>query len=167
MAKRFLETAGGSGCRTASRYNATIQHQLTSSQTISVGYVGSRSRDGALTYDYNSARVIAPPGLSTAVFRQFPDFANANQTVSGSEGSYNALQVTYDKRLARGFTTKASYTLQRCLSEARQPLTGGDVGGNRNLFVLGPDMVLCNTDAPHLLAMNGTFALPFGNGERF
>ena len=149
------------------QYNATIQHQLTSSQTISVGYVGSKSRDGALTYDYNSARVIAPPGLSTATFRQFPDFANANQTVSGSEGSYNALQVTYDKRLARGFTTKASYTLQRCLSEARQPLTGGDVGGNRNLFVLGPDMVLCNTDAPHLLAMNGTFALPFGNGERF
>ena len=149
------------------QYNATVQHQLTSSQTISVGYVGSQSRDGALTYDYNSARVIAPPGLSTAVFRQFADFANANQTLSGSKGSYNALQLTYDKRLANGFTTKASYTFQRCLSEARQPLTGGDVGGNRNLFVLGPDMVLCNTDAPHLLAINGTFALPFGSGERF
>jgi hypothetical protein len=149
------------------QYNVTVQHQLTSSQTVSVGYVGSQSRDGALTYDYNSARVLAPPGLSTAVFRQFPDFASANQTVSGAKGSYDALQLTYDKRLAGGFTTKINYTFQKCLSEARQPLTGGDVGGQRNLFVLGPDMALCNTDAPHLLSVNGTFGIPLGRGERF
>jgi hypothetical protein len=149
------------------QYNVTVQHQLTSSQTVSIGYVGSESRDGALTYDYNSARVLAPPGLSTAVFRQFPDFASASQTVSGAKGSYDALQLTYDKRLAAGFTTKVNYTFQKCLTEARQPLTGGDVGGQRNLFVLGPDMALCNTDAPHLLAVNGTFGIPLGQGERF
>ena len=149
------------------QYNVTVQHQLTSSQTVSIGYVGSQSRDGALTYDYNSARVLAPPGLSTAIFRQFPDFASASQTVSGAKGSYDALQLTYDKRLANGFTTKVNYTFQKCLTEARQPLTGGDVGGQRNLFVLGPDMALCNTDAPHLLSVNGTYGIPFGQGERF
>ena len=149
------------------QYNVTVQHQLTSSQTVSVGYVGSQSREGALTYDYNSPRVVAPPGLSAAVFRQFPDFSTANQTVSGADGSYDALQLTYDKRFARGFTTKVNYTLQKCLSEARQVLTGGDVGGHRNLFVLGPDEALCNTDAPHLFSLNGTFGLPFGAGERF
>ena len=149
------------------QYNVTVQHQLTSSQTVSVGYVGSESRNGPLTYDYNSARVIAPPGLSAAIFRQFPDFGAVNQLVSEAKGSYDALQLTYDKRLAQGFTAKASYTYQKCLTEARQPLTGGDVGAQRNLFVLGPDMALCNTDAPHLLALNGTFGLPFGRGERF
>jgi hypothetical protein len=149
------------------QYNVTVQHQLSSSQTVSIGYVGSQSRDGALTYDYNSARVLAPPGLSTAIFRQFPDFASASQTVSGAKGSYDALQLTYDKRLANGFTTKVNYTFQKCLTEARQPLTGGDVGGQRNLFVLGPDMALCNTDAPHLLSISGTYGIPFGRGERF
>lgn len=148
------------------QYNVTVQRQLTSSQTGSIGYVGSQSRDGALTYDYNSARVLAPPGLSAAAFRQFPDFSGANQSVSGAKGTYNSLQATYDKRFARGYTTKVNYTFQKCRTQARQPLTGGDVGGHRNLFVLGPDWGLCNTDAPHLLSLNGTFALPFGRGER-
>jgi hypothetical protein len=149
------------------QYNVTVQHQLTPSQTVSIGYVGSQSRDGALTYDYNSARVLAPPGLSAATFRQFPDFASASETVAGAKGSYDALQLTYDKRMADGFTTKVNYTFQKCLSEARQPLTGGDVGGQRNLFVLGPDMARCNTDAPHLLAISGTYGVPLGRGERF
>ncbi len=149
------------------QYNATVQRQLTSSQTASVGYVGSQSREGALSYDYNSPRVLAPPGLSAAAFRQFPDFSTVTQTVSGAKGEYNSLQLTYDKRFGGGYATKVNYTLQKCRSQARQVLTGGDVGGQRNLFVLGPDWALCNTDAPHLFSINGTFPIPFGSGERF
>jgi hypothetical protein len=149
------------------QYNVTVQRQLTSSQTGSIGYVGSQTREGALTYNYNTARVLAPPGLSAAIFRQFPDFSGASETMSGAKGSYDSLQLTYDKRFAGGYTTKANYTFQKCRTQARQVLTGGDVGGHRNLFVLGPDWALCNTDAPHLLSVNGTFALPLGRGERF
>jgi hypothetical protein len=38
-------------------------------------------------------------------------------------------------------------------------------GGNRNIWLLGPDYALCGWDAPQAFNVNGSFALPVGRGQ--
>jgi hypothetical protein len=148
------------------QYNFTLQRQLTASQTVSVGYVGSQSRFGDQNWDFNSVKEIVPPGQSTRNYRQFPDFSSFSENLRGANSNYNALQVTYDKRFTQGFDLKANYTFQKCRSQARQPLVN-TIGGVRNMFVLGPDYGLCGWDGKNAFNVSGGYDLPFGRGKHF
>jgi hypothetical protein len=148
------------------QYNLTIQRQLTASQTVSAGYVGSQSRFGGVSYNYNSPQILLPPGTNTKPYRQFPDFSSFSQSVGGANGNFNSLQLTYDKRFTHGFAGKVNYTFSKCRTQARQPLVD-QTGGSRNIWLLGPDYGLCGWDAPHAFNVNGSFNLPFGSGAHF
>ena len=149
------------------QYNLTLQHQLTASQSVSIGYVGSRSRFqdlGFTSFNYNAVRVMAPPGLNARNFRQFPNFNGVSQVKNVGKGEYNSLQLSYDKLFTHGFAARANYTFSRCRSQGRQGLVN-NVGGYRSIWLLGPDWALCDTDAPHILSGSLGYDLPFGNGK--
>lgn len=149
------------------QYNFTIQRQLSASQTVSIGYVGSQTRfldTGFSAYNYNAPRVMAPPGLNIRTFRQFPDFNGMSQIKTIANGNYNALQLTYDKRFTRGVAARANYTFSKCRTQGRQGLVN-NIGGYRSLLLLGPDWALCDSDAPHIVSGLLTYDLPFGNGR--
>ncbi|MGE0407214.1 MAG: TonB-dependent receptor, partial [Candidatus Korobacteraceae bacterium] len=149
------------------QFNLTIQHQLSASQTVSVGYVGSLSRFqdlGYTTYNENAVRVMAPPGLNARQFRRFPNFNGASQLINGGNNSYNSLQLNYDKRFTSGFAARVNYTFSKCLSQGRQGLVD-NIGGYRSIWLLGPDKALCDTDAPHAVSGHMGYDLPFGRGK--
>ena len=151
------------------QYNVTLQHQLTESQSVSVGYVGSQSRNqdlGFSAYNYNAVRVMAPPGLNATTFRQFPNFNGINQIMNIGKAEYNALQLSYDKLFTQGFAAKANYTYSECRNQGRQGLIN-NIGGYRSLWLLGPDWALCDSDAPHIMSFSLGYDLPFGQGKRF
>jgi hypothetical protein len=151
------------------QYNFTIQHQFSASQTVSIGYVGSQSRFqdlGFSSYNYNEPKVIAPPGMNTASFREFKSFNGMNQALNRADSNYNSLQVSYDKQFADGLGAKVSYTFSKCRTQGRQGLVN-NIGGYRSLWLLGPDWALCDTDAPHTFVANAIYDLPFGQGKTF
>jgi hypothetical protein len=138
------------------QYNVTLQRQLTRTQAVSVGYVGSQRRNNSISYNYNAMKQILPPGLNQLTFREFPDFATTEVRRNVGKGDYNSLQTTYDKRFSHGFDAKANYTFSKCHSQV--------VG--RNVFLLGPEWALCGYDAPHLFSASVGYELPFGQGRR-
>jgi len=150
------------------QYNVTVQHQLSPSQSVSVGYVGSQSRNfdlGFSAYNYNALKVMAPPGQNANLFRQFPNFNGMNQIQNLGEAEYNALQMTYDKLFTQGFAARANYTFSECRTQGRQGLVN-NIGGYRSLWLLGPDWGLCDSDAPHIISASAGYDLPFGAGHR-
>ena len=151
------------------QYNVTLQHQLTPSQAVSIGYVGSKSRNqdlGFTSYNYNAVQVMAPPGLNANSFRAFPNFNGINQIRNLGKAEYNALQLSYDKSFTQGFSARTNYTFSECRSQGRQGLVN-NVGGYRSVWLLGPDWALCDSDAPHIISVSVGYDLPFGEGQRF
>jgi len=151
------------------QYNVTLQHQVTTSQSVAIGYVGSRSRNqdlGFTSYNYNAVQVMAPPGLNARNFREFPNFNGINQIRNIGKAEYNALQLTYDKSFTQGLTARGNYTFSQCRTQGRQGLIN-NIGGYRSVWLLGPDWALCDSDAPHIVSLSVGYDLPFGQGQRF
>jgi hypothetical protein len=148
------------------QYNLTVQREVSPSQIVSVGYVGSASRNGDMGWDFAAVRQIVPPGQSSKAFSQFPSFSSANQNIRGAASKYNSLQTSYEGHMSRDISLRVNYTFQKCLSQARQGLIN-TIGGQRNIWVLGPDYGLCGWDAPHAFNASGGFDLPFGRGKYF
>ncbi len=150
------------------QYNVTVQHQLSPSQSISVGYVGSQSRNqdlGFSSYNYNAVKVMVPPGANANAFRVFPNFNGISQIRNIGKSEYNALQMTYDKLFTQGFAARANYTFSECRTQGRQGLVN-NIGNYRSLWLLGPDWALCDSDAPHIISASAGYDLPFGQGHR-
>ena len=129
-----------------------------------MGYVGSQNRFqdlGFSAFNFNAVKVIAPPGLNSKTFRQFPDFNSVSQFYNVGKGNYNSLQATYDKRFTGGFAAKANYTFSKCRTQGRQGLVN-NIGNYQNIWLLGPDYrALCDTDVKNLISGNFSYVLSF------
>jgi hypothetical protein len=88
---------------------------------------------------------------------QFPQFQDLVVTEYNGSSEYNALQLQISKRMSRGFSFNASYTLSKDRERTRR---------------LNPqDEELTNMislfDRPHRFTFSGVFELPFGRNRRF
>jgi hypothetical protein len=105
----------------------------------------------------------APAGFRGAtiqrqqLLRPYPHFGDVMTTSNEGQSWYNALQLSLERRFARGYTFSASYTWSR-FEEATAFLNAGDPEPVRNISDL---------DSPHRLVLSGIFELPFGRGRRF
>ncbi len=154
------------------QYNFVVQNQLTASQSLSIGYLGNGGRHLKTGAAYNSVREVLPPGLNSKLYIPFPDFATGSMGVSTEWGtsSYNALQVSYERRFSGGLAVLANYTWSKCFSTARA-ITTNNVGSVRAELVPGfglrPDRALCDDDVTNVFHVSWTYDLPFGHGNRF
>lgn len=157
---------------TVLQYSATLQAQLTNSQSVSLGYVGTGSRHLDTVIGYNAVSQILPPGLNQKNYEPFPDFANgsASQRLAWGDSNYNGMQLAYQKRLSHGLSGVANYTWSKCRTDARQPLIG-TIGSQRAPllpnFGIQADYGLCDIDVTNLVHLSGTYNLPFGKGGTF
>jgi len=155
---------------TVLQYNATLQTQLSNTQTLSIGYVGTGSRHLVTTIGYNTTTRILPPGLNLKNYIPFPDFANGSmsQRQSWGNSNYNGLQITYQKRFSNGLSALANYTWSKCRTDARQPLIN-NIGNYRAPllpnFGIRADYGLCDIDATNLVHFSSTYELPVGKGK--
>ncbi len=141
------------------QFNASLQHELSSTSSISMAYVGSRGFDGGLSYNYNAPRVMLPPSTSQTPFLEFPSFSqnSMGQDGYGAGTRYDSAQLSYQKRLSQGVSLNANYTRSKCENE----------GAGRAIWLIGPEWNLCATDAPNVVNVSTTIQLPFGQGRKF
>jgi len=136
---------------------------------VSVGYVGNAGH--GLPQAINLNLGIAPNGgltvprplTAAGVFGA--NSPNINMNMNTGYSNYNSLQLTLDRRTARGLTINAQYTLAKGLSNAGTTQSVGGNGGlqwlaNRGRFDFGRT----GLDVRHHIAFLANYELPFAKG---
>ncbi len=163
-------------------YDLRIEQQIGSASSLTVAYVGSHSYHQILSEDQNepafvvcSATVACPANVSRGTIyyptatKGNPLVANTTSWVSAGSGSYDALEVDLQRRLRHGLQLRANYTFAKNLDNGSAWNTS--VSANTPAFVSVParpalDYGRAATDVRHAAALNGTYELPFGTGQR-
>lgn len=156
-------------------WNATVQHQLTSTMTVEVAYIGNKGTHGFAgngpTYNANEKSIVGfgVPGLNPDTRRPFFNrftYAGGLQCCSSDMGNYfgmdasskyNALQIKAEKRISQGLQFVSHYTW----SMARFY--------DNNYFGIDPKMAYgpMNINRNHAWVTNVIYELPFGKGKKY
>ncbi len=155
-------------------YSTGIQYQLPARSVVDISYVGSHTRNLALTKPLNqltpaqialgdtflNAQVANPfLGLGTGfngttvsrlqLLRTYPQFVNVSEVTFEGRQWYNALQVAWEKRLSHGVSMQANYTYSRAYEEVA-PLNQGEANYKQRT----------GFDRPHVVRLTGSWELP-------
>ncbi len=102
------------------QWNFTVERQLIKDTRLRAAYVGTQSAHLKGEYDQNAP--VYNPNLTLAQNRSSIDdrrplqgFSRIDRFFHGLNASYNALQVSLDKRYGHGFTVLTSYTWSKAL----------------------------------------------------
>jgi hypothetical protein len=104
------------------QWNATIQDQLTKSTLLTVAYVGTKGTDLAAQQNINQP----VPGTSAIASRRpYQLYQNITEFTNIDSSSYNALQITAERRLSAGLDFQVGYTWSHALDSASFNPSGG------------------------------------------
>ncbi len=154
-------------------WNFSLQYALTQNDSIQVAYVGNHSVHQLNGFITNTPSEILPPGTTTQNYVPFPDFAqNSSYITPNGDAYYYGLQVTYQRRFAKGFGILANYTHSRCMTDFRNILNDDAPGALHRApylpgFGVKGDYEFCNDDAPNVLHVSGNWDVPYGRGRQF
>ena len=153
-------------------FNLSFQYQLSQNQSVTLGYVGNTTRHLGVYIAPNRPKQILVPGQVSLAFSPYPDFGSGgNYTSFEASGSYNSLQLTYDRRFAHGLSALANFTYSKCMTNGRDFLNATAIGSFRAAtlpgFGISGDYGACDFDIPRVLHVSGTYDLPYGRGREF
>lgn len=135
------------------QWNGSLQRQFPGAVGLTVSYVGTKG-----TKLLSRPNINQPvPGLTPiAQRRPYPRFDNISSTENRLGSIYHGMQVTAEKRFARGLSFLAAYTFSKSLDDASahyiQPM---DL---RNIRL---DRGLSDFDVRNRLSLSFAYALPF------
>lgn len=146
-------------------------------------------RDGALTLAYNGMRanhLISRRELNTRIPEILPDgrafypedapkrnpaVGSITLFASDAKAWYDGLQVSFNRRFARGFTLLASYTFSKALDEAPPAIAITEASGGPKIRMdsdnLSGDKGLGAFHVAHAAALSFLWDLPIGAGRTF
>lgn len=144
------------------QWNVSYQWEPVNSYLFTVAYVGTRGTHLGTTQDINAP--IFVPNASTDANQQarrpYPQFEDIWSEYSGANSTYNAMQLTLNKRFSKSFSVLANYTYSRAYDSgdtAGTFLTGNPTRDyyNRNLD-WGPSAY----DMPNSVSITYNWRLP-------
>lgn len=139
-------------------YNLNVQHQISKSTLVQVGYVGSAGRKLSLLRNIN-APTIGAAGTTAQrrpYFTQFPSLASINELNSIGTSNYNSMQLSLRQTSFHGFSFNANYTLGHSLdygSNVRNALPA-------NSYDLSREKGSTNFDIRHIFTGFASYELP-------
>ena len=155
-------------------WNLTVQHQLASDLSVTLGYVGShgvhllmRGDDGNMT----GAPGTANPEIATPFGYEFPgNGLQVNPTMGviryifwNTGSNYNALNVNIDKKFAKGYQFQIAYTYSKSLDDDSQTIAGDTFANGINSpwwwlpkAFYGPS----DFNVTHTLSVNALYTIP-------
>jgi len=177
--------------------NLTLQREVLGQWVLSASYAGSRGvhipgsnynlnqLDPKYYLEYGLAlqNLVANPfygqiasgGLSGATVARsqlllpYPDYGSVGTLANhGNSSSYHSLQLTVEKRYAKGISALASYTNAKLIDESFSSAGSANPGDFRvgRLDRRG-DRAIDENDISQRLVVSGVFEIPFGKGKPF
>jgi hypothetical protein len=150
--------------------------------SVTVAYVGSHGYHQILSEDQNEPATVTCPNpacpanvAAGTIFypttvKANPLVANTTSWVSQGVSNYNALEVDLRRSFAQGLQFRGTYTWSKNLDNGSAWNTS--VSANTPAYVSVPNALSVDygpaaTDVRHIVALNGTYDLPFGRTRRF
>ena len=111
-------------------------------------------------FGQGGAGVVANAQVSRAqLLRPYPQFGAIYPLFSqGATSDYNALQVTFSKRLAKGILFEGNYTWAKAMDQGTSYQDSYNALGSRGVS---------SVHVPQRLVFSGVYELPFGRGRHF
>lgn len=154
------------------QFSLEMQRELTRDMVFRVGYIRTRGTKLFQTIDGN-------PCLPGRICRQVgtnPNFGNRvdpnRETIrlrtNSASSTYDALQVSFDKRLSRGFSAGFHYTWSTFIDTASELFnpSGGEIAIPQDSFNWNADRARSSYDRPHRFTGNFVYELPFFNNQQ-
>jgi hypothetical protein len=142
-------------------WNFTVQQQLKSNLSVSVGYVGNVGRDDYGSWDLNAP--MPGPGSLTSREPLFQtlgiDWLGINERCSCQSSDYHSLQVVLDKRFTKGYSIHSALTWQKALD---LPYGGSGDPYDRDL-----SRQLDGNNRTVVWNVSHEWHLPYGNGQQY
>jgi hypothetical protein len=142
-------------------WNLNLQHDFSSIGTVSVAYAGSKGTHLIRSLDLNQPS----PGPGPVNSRSpYPQFSNIFFAESGADSEYQSLQISFDRRLARGLSVLGVYTFSKSMDDTSAFLsTTGDRNFPQNSHNYRAEHALSSFDMPNRLVVATVYSLPFKN----
>ncbi len=142
------------------QWHAAIEQQVPFSTVLKVAYVGTKGTHLDDIRDINSNPLGANGATTVTVARPYPFFGQISELETRQVSSYNALQVTAERR-ARGLSFLASYTYSHALDEG-----SSESAAVSNPYNLRYDYGNADYDIPNRFVASANYQLPFkGRGR--
>jgi hypothetical protein len=135
--------------------NVQIERELTSSTSLSVGYLYLRGLHLIVSRNVNVPRFPASAGVPN-LGRPDPNWGNISRFESSGDSYYNGMVVSFNKRATRWAGLRVSYTLSKAIDD-----TGNFFFSTpQDNFNLRDDRGLSDNDQRHRLVISGTLEAP-------
>jgi hypothetical protein len=162
-------------------WSLKVEREISSSTSLSVGYVGSHGYHGLLSVDANlPTPTICPASPCPAGYPSGAVYYPANAPLANSavwntthwlsEGisSYHGLEIDVNRRFGKGLAFRGAYTFSKALDDGDNMNTS--VATNSPAFVANPldpkaDYGRASFDIRHAAVLHLTYDLPFGRAR--
>jgi hypothetical protein len=156
------------------QWSLGIEHDFGQGYAVRLSYIGSETHQLVWAPDENtlpfSSTVSAYNQPNSA--RLFPNWGRINTRATGSNESYNSMELEATHRLQHGLEYHSGFTWAKALADDQGPANegfGGEGGGQRASSVLDRHVDFGNVFGTRRLRWNTTvlYDLPFGRGKEF
>lgn len=142
-------------------WNLTVERELFTNATLSVGYVGNVGR--YLNFGWNLNAPIPGPGSNQSrqpLFLKFGLTQDIFNKCNCSNDNYNALQVKFNKHFSSNYSLLASFTWGRAMDF-------GEWGTPTDQYNYHMDYGPASYDRKEVFTLSHVVRLPFGSGQRW
>jgi hypothetical protein len=151
-------------------YSLDIQKEIVPGTVLDVGFVGTQGRhlDRARDinqsfptggYDFNP--LLNSNAIPAVLIAPYPGYSSITQLENTASSSYNALQVSFKRRMSKGLLFETVYTWSKTITDA-----SGFGETPQNSYNLRAERGLASFDRPHVLVLNYIYDIPFFRSQR-
>jgi outer membrane receptor protein involved in Fe transport len=151
-----------SGMRNAQlqSWNLTLERKLPGEFVVRAAYAGSKGTYLPSLVEGDAA--VYSPGVTTATTDQrrplYPNFGSITLVEANGNSSYNALQLTLQRRFLHGFTLLANYTFSKSIDSTSQNKQTSQTATDP--YDLNFDRGVSDFNQPQVFSFSGLWQLP-------
>ncbi len=151
-------------------WNLELEHQIGNNMTLTMAYVGDKGTHLTTYYNYNRQQyALAPCSVSAPAGCNFPQLGAINTQATIGNSTYNAMQVSLNRRFTAGLQFGASYTWSHAIDDSPDAFDayGSNGGTPVNYRDLAAERASSDYDMRNRFVFNTMYALPFGRGQQW
>lgn len=161
--------------QTTQQINATVEYQLASATSLSVGYVGQKGTHLVAPVEANQPVAGTGPfstwsELNTRrpLYNLLPNLGNIARTEASATMDYHSLQTTMRRRFSGGLEFLAAYTFGKTLTDNLGYYGSSNTSGEgaywQNAYDRRANRGPAFFDVRHNFTLGGLWAIPYGKG---
>ncbi len=148
-------------------WNLTVEQQLPLQFVARMAYAGSKGTYLPNLPEGNAA--VYAPGATTSTTDQrrplYPNFGSVELVEANGNSTYNALQLTLQRRFLNGFSVLANYTWSKSIDQTSQNKQTGETATDP--FDLNFDRGVSDFNHAQVFSLSGLWQIPYSPQNRF